>query len=72
TPDSSAVRRAVEAALVDLHNRESELGATLLATHIAEAISGATGERDHKVISPAGDVQAAPNELLTYGGVLWS
>ncbi|MFG0272673.1 baseplate J/gp47 family protein [Pseudomonas sp. zjy_14] len=72
TPDSSAVRRAVEAALVDLHNRESELGGGLLATHIAEAISGAVGERDHKVLAPVGDVAATTNELLTYGGVLWS
>lgn len=72
TPDSSAVRRAVEAALVDLHNRESELGGGLLATHIAEAISGAVGERDHKVLAPIGGVVAATNELLTYGGVLWS
>lgn len=72
TPDSSAVRRAVEAALVDLHNRESELGGGLLATHIAEAISGAVGERDHKVLAPIGDVVAATNQLLTYGGVLWS
>jgi uncharacterized phage protein gp47/JayE len=71
TPDSSAVRRAVEAALVALHSRESELGGELLATHITEAISGATGERDHRVAGPIGDVQAAPNELLTYGGVLW-
>ena len=72
TPDSSAVRRAVEAALVDLHNRESELGGGLLATHIAEAISGAVGERDHVVNAPIGNVTAAGNELLTYGGVLWS
>lgn len=72
SPDSSAVRRAVEAALVDLHNRESELGGELLATHIAEAISGAVGERDHQVIAPVGNVLASGNELLTYGGVLWS
>ncbi|HGM5579295.1 TPA: baseplate J/gp47 family protein [Pseudomonas putida] len=70
-PDSSAVRRAVEAELVDLHNRESALGAGLLLSHIREAISGAAGERDHDVISPAGNVPAAANELLTYGGVLW-
>ncbi|MDU9391532.1 baseplate J/gp47 family protein [Pseudomonas sp. zfem002] len=72
TPDSSAVRRAVEGALIDMHNRESELGATLLETHIGEAISGAAGERDHKVLSPIGDVPATANQLLTYGGVLWS
>lgn len=71
TPDSSAVRRAVEAELVDLHQRESDLGAELLRTHISEAISGATGERDHDLVFPAGNVQAARNELLTYGGVLW-
>ncbi|MEE1922910.1 baseplate J/gp47 family protein [Pseudomonas sp. 148P] len=71
TPDSSAVRRAVEASLVDLHNRESELGGVLLGTHISEAISGATGERDHKIHAPIGDVAAQKNELLTYGGVLW-
>lgn len=71
TPDSSVVRRAVEAALVDLHNRESSLGETLLESHIREAISGATGERDHQLAAPAGDVTAAPNQLLTYGGVLW-
>lgn len=71
TPDSSAVRRAVEAALIDLHNRESELGGVLLATHISEAISAATGEVDHKVLAPLGNVSAARNELLTYGGVNW-
>lgn len=71
TPDSSAVRRAVEAALVDLHSRESALGAELLLSHIREAISGATGERDHEVIKPTGNVSAAANQLLTYGGVLW-
>jgi uncharacterized phage protein gp47/JayE len=71
TPDSSAVRRAVEAALVDLHSRESDLGAGLLRTHISEAISGAAGERDHVVLSPPGDVTATRNQLLTYGGVLW-
>lgn len=71
TPDTSVVRRAVEASLIDLHNRESELGAGILATHISEAISGAAGERDHKVLSPVGDVPAEGNQLLTYGGVLW-
>lgn len=71
TPDSSAVRRAVEAELIDLHNRESTLGAELLLTHIREAISSATGERDHALLSPTANVTAAANQLLTYGGVLW-
>lgn len=71
SPDSSAVRRAVEAELVELHQRESELGVELLLSHIREAVSSAAGERDHEVLSPPGNVTAAANELLTYGGVLW-
>lgn len=71
TPDSGALRLAVESALVDLHNRESELGVTLLNTHIREAISGTAGEKDHALLSPAGDVVPAANELLTFGGILW-
>lgn len=71
TPDSGAVRAAVEAALVDLHNRESDLGVELLSTHIREAISGAAGEKDHKLLAPLDDVPAAANELLTFGGIVW-
>ncbi|MCD5980521.1 baseplate J/gp47 family protein [Pseudomonas quasicaspiana] len=70
-PDSSATRAAVEAALIDLHNRESDLGVTLLLTHIREAISGATGEKDHQLFAPLGDVVPAANEFPTFGGILW-
>lgn len=70
-PDSGVVRSAVEGALVDLHRRESDLGVTLLRTHIREAISGAAGEKDHALISPVGDVVSAANELPTFGGILW-
>ncbi|UXZ20654.1 baseplate J/gp47 family protein [Pseudomonas sp. YeP6b] len=70
-PDSGAIRQAVEAELVDLHSRESELGGTLLNTHIREAISGAAGEIDHALLSPAGDVVPAANELPTFGGIAW-
>jgi uncharacterized phage protein gp47/JayE len=71
TPDTSAVRAAVEAQLRDLHNREAGLGETLLLTHIAEAISSATGETDHTLIAPVADVIAASNQLLTFGGCVW-
>lgn len=71
TPDSSATRASVEASLRDLHYRESEPGVTLLRTHIAEAISGSAGERDHNLIAPAADVTAAGNEVLTFGGIVW-
>ncbi|ANI62159.1 baseplate J/gp47 family protein [Pseudomonas sp. GR 6-02] len=71
TPDTTAVRAAVEAQLRDLHNREAGLGDALLLTHIAEAISSATGENDHKLLSPTADVAAANNQLLTFGGCVW-
>ncbi|UVM62575.1 baseplate J/gp47 family protein [Pseudomonas sp. B21-010] len=70
-PDTSAVRAAIEAQLRDLHNREAGLGETLLLSHIAEAISSATGETDHKLSAPIADVVAASNQLLTFGGCTW-
>lgn len=71
TPDTGAVRDAVEAQLIDLHSREAGLGDVLLLTHIAEAISSSTGETDHKLLAPVANVQAAANQLLTYGGCVW-
>lgn len=71
TPDTSAVRAAVEAQLRDLHNREAGLGETLLLSHIAEAISSASGETDHLLASPVADVSAADNQLLVFGGITW-
>lgn len=71
TPDTGPVRAAVEAQLMDLHNREAGLGDALLLTHIAESISRATGEIDHKLIAPLADVPAETNQLLTYGGCVW-
>lgn len=71
TPDTPRVRAAVESALQALHERESELGATLLRTHITEAISGAVGEVDHQLTVPAADVVPTASQLLVYGGVTW-
>ena len=71
TPDTPAVRAAVEAALQALHLRESEMGAALMRTHMAEAISGAAGEFDHELVQPAANVVPSAGQLLTYGGVTW-
>ena len=70
-PDTGAVRASVQARLIDLHDREAGLGETLLLTHIAEAISGAGGETDHKLIAPVADVVAGASQLLTFGGITW-
>lgn len=71
TPDTPAVRAAVEQSLQALHARNSELGGRLLHTHIGEAISGSRGEQDHELVSPAADVVPQPHQLLVYGGVTW-
>ncbi|WP_263264035.1 baseplate J/gp47 family protein [Pseudomonas sp. RIT-PI-S] len=71
TPDTTAVRAAVIAELADLHEREAGLGESLLISHIREAVSGAEGETDNVVVSPAGDVPAAANQLLTLGAFTW-
>lgn len=70
-PDTSAVRKAVEAQLADLHNREAGLAESLLISHIREAISGSRGEWDHDLVWPTVDLPAAANEILTYGGCQW-
>jgi uncharacterized phage protein gp47/JayE len=71
TPDTSAVRAAVEDQLRDLHSREAGLGQTLLLSHIREAISSATGEHDHRLQAPQADVPASNNQLLVFGGCEW-
>lgn len=70
-PDTTAVRAAIQAQLIDLHDREAGLGETLLLTHIAQAISGSAGETDHDLVSPTADVPAGTNELLAFGGITW-
>lgn len=71
SPDTPTVRGAVERSLQDLHDRESALGATMLRTHMAQAISNTEGEHDHVMHAPADDVVPGAAELLVYGGVQW-
>lgn len=71
SPDTSTVRKAVEAQLADLHKREAGLGETLLISHMREAVSGSKGEWDHELVSPVADIVPTANQLLTYGGCVW-
>lgn len=71
TPDTPAIRAAIEAELADLILREAEVAGTLLLTHIAEAISTAAGENDHTLTVPAADVTVAAGQLTTMGVVTW-
>lgn len=71
TPNSSAVREAVEAELRDLLQRESEPGGTILISHIREAVSIAAGEHDHVISEPLANVVADPGEMPILGEITW-
>lgn len=72
TPDTAAVRAAVEAELADLVAREAEPGGTILLSHINEAISIAAGETDHVLTVPAANVVEATGAITTMGAITWA
>ena len=71
TPGTDMVKQAVIAALQDLHAKEAVPGGTLLRSHIDDAISQATGETDHTLVSPGASVTTSAVQMATYGGVTW-
>lgn len=71
TPNSTTVQAAVTAELQDLLRREAEPGATLLLSHIREAISIATGETDHELLAPVANVEHAAGEMPVLGTITW-
>lgn len=70
-PSAPAVRQAVEAELRDLFKHGTVVGERLPISHIREAISRATGENDHLLIEPAGDVFPGEGQIPVLGGVTW-
>lgn len=72
TPDTSAVRTAVEAELKDLFAREAEPEVTIYKTHYDEAISSADGETDHSVTTPAGNIDPPAGTIPMLGTITWA
>ena len=72
TPDSSAIRAAIEAELRDLIFREAVPGGTLLISHIREAISIAAGEVDHVLLAPDEDQTVTAAQINTLGTLTWT
>lgn len=73
TPDTQAVRDAVEASIEALlRSAANTPGATLFVSHIREAISIAEGEEDHVLNSPTADVVIGAGEIVTLGTITWS
>ncbi len=71
-PNTLQVRAAIEAELRDLHRREAAPGATLLLSHIREAVSLASGETDNAVLFPIADLLHSTGEMPTFGGITWA
>ena len=70
-PNNATVQAAVTAELQDLIYRDAQPGGTLLLSRINEAISTATGESDHILITPAANVVSAAGELVSLGTITW-
>lgn len=71
TPNTVAVQNAVESELKSLIKNNTEPGGTLLLSKINEAISIASGEEDHTLVSPSADVTSTAIELITFGDITW-
>lgn len=71
SPDTTAVRAAVEAELNDLLTREAAPGATLLLSHIREAISIAAGENNYTMDAPTADITPTTGQMPTMGTITW-
>ncbi len=71
TPDTVAVRSAVEAELEDLLLREAEPGGTVLLSTIRTAIGTATGVTDYSLTDPVADLTFTTNQLPSLGTITW-
>lgn len=72
TPNTTAVRDAVEAELEDLFLREGEPGETVRLWKVEAAIANANGLTDYTLTTPAADLTHAAGELPTVGTITWS
>lgn len=72
TPNTAAVKAAVEAELIDLLRREADPGATILLSHLREVISIAAGETNYTMTAPAADVTHTTGQMATMGTITWA
>lgn len=72
TPDTPEIRAAVTAELRSFLFRDGYPTGTLVLSRINEAISVATGEYSHVLVTPAADISIANNELATLGNISWT
>lgn len=76
TPDTAAIRTAVEAELADLLRRVAAPGdgagrGKVLLSHMRDAVFNATDVEDYDVTVPSADVVPATGQLAVRGAVTW-
>jgi len=71
SPDTPAVRAAIEAEMRDLIRREGAPGGVLRLSREREAISRAAGETDHTLTSPTADLVCTSTQLPVLGTITW-
>lgn len=71
TPNTQAVKNAVQAELEDLIKRESVPGGKLLISHIREAISLAAGEQNYVMTTPNADIERTTGRMTVMGNITW-
>jgi uncharacterized phage protein gp47/JayE len=71
SPDTPAVRAAVEAELAAMLQRDAVPGGTILWSRANEAVSIAPGEFDHLLVAPAANVVNPTGYLSTMGPITW-
>lgn len=72
TPDTEEIRLAVEAEIRAMNLRDGVPGRALEPSRISEAISLATGEYSHVLVSPADEVPIAKGEIGVVGDFTWT
>ena len=72
SPSTSTVQAAIEAEVQDLILRAAEPGATILISHLREAISIAAGEADHALTDPSADITHTTGQIAVVGTYPWS
>lgn len=71
TPDTPAIRAAVESELMDLLRRVARPGGTILRSQVDVAIGTTDGVTDFEIFSPAGDTAHAPSQMAVHGAMTW-
>lgn len=71
-PNTTAVKAAVTAELVDLYARVGEPGGTVLLSEIRTAIGIAAGLTDYTLTVPAADVTHTTGQLPSVGTITWA